>query len=88
MGVGRELMIVQPKHSKMQPGCNLLAMRIVKDYTAYLLTKTTGVELESLIEYHIKKAVDGEPTEEFIKEVMNKVFKILRLRSGNTNNNS
>jgi hypothetical protein len=81
-------MNVLPKKGKMQPGCNLLAMRIVKDYTAYLLSKTTGVELESLVEYHIKKAVDGEPTEEFIKEVMNKVFKILRLRSGSANNNS
>jgi len=81
-------MSVLPKYGKMQPGCNLLAMRIVKDYTAYLLSNTTGVEIESLIEYHIKKAVDDEPTEEFIEEVMNKVFKILRLRSGNTNNNS
>lgn len=77
----------EPKNEKRQPCCNLLALVIIKDYVAYLDSGTKEVELESLVQYHIKRAVDS-PTEEYTKEVMNKVLDVLRKRSGGTGNNS
>lgn len=75
------------KNETKQLCCNLLALIIVKDYIAYLGSGTKSVELESLVQYHIKKAVSN-PTEEYTKKVMNKVLEGLRIRSGVARNNS
>lgn len=77
----------EPKNDGKQPSSDLLAIIIVKDYVAYLDSGTKGVELESLVQYHIKKVIDN-PKEDYIKEVMNKVIEFLRIRHGSTKDNS
>lgn len=73
--------------SKLQLGCNLLAIRIVNDYVKYLSAGGhDNPELESLANYHIAKCCE-EPTELFVEKVMDEIIKILRIKGASHNTN-